>query len=242
MFTEAYSPQEISEICPVAVLPFLSDELYKVLHLVFGVASVLIIGSIAIPINVANISVFWKMGLSDLSNLKFFVLSIFDFLTSILIMLIPFISPPLDSMMGSHYVTYITITELFAAPVMYAAMACGAWTTAIISMERCICVLLPLKVKLFFTHRTTAVLLLGIFLYQAVVLFINFWAFSVKLETSQATNITNLVLDVSAFDERLNTLAYFYAITIPTVVCMKDAPGAFKKKFSIGTKEKSVLL
>ena len=41
-----------------------------------------------------------------------------------------------------------------------------------------------------------------------------------KLETSQATNITNLVLDVSAFDERLNTLAYFYAITIPTVVCM----------------------
>ncbi|KAK3796787.1 hypothetical protein RRG08_045793 [Elysia crispata] len=125
-------------------------------------------------------------------------------------------------MMGSHYVTYITITELFAAPVMYAAMACGAWTTAIISMERCLCVLLPLKVKLFFTHRTTAVLLLGIFLYQAVVLFINFWAFSVKLETSQATNITNLVLDVSAFDERLNTLAYFYAITIPSVVCMDN--------------------
>ena len=76
------------------------------------------------------------------------------------------------------------------------------------------------QVKLFFTHRTTAVLLLGIFLYQAVVLFTNFWAFSVKLETSQATNITNLVLDVSTFDEQLNALAYFYAIAIPSVVCM----------------------
>ena len=78
--------------------------------------------------------------------------------------------------------------------------------------------------KLFFTHRTTAILLLGIFLYQAVVLFINFWAFSVKLETSEATNITNLILDMSTFDERLHTLAYFYAITIPTVVCMVTIP------------------
>ncbi|KAK3799410.1 hypothetical protein RRG08_050711 [Elysia crispata] len=220
MFTEAYSPEEISEISPVAVLPFLSDKLYLVLHVVIGVAGIFIVGSIAIPINVANISVFWNMGLSDLSNLKFFVLSIIDLMSSILILLIPFVSPPLDSMMGSHYVTYTTIIELFTAPVMYATTACGAWVTAIISMERCICVLLPLKVKLFFTHRTTAVLLLGIFLYQAVVLFINFWAFSVKLETSEATNITNLILDMSTFDERLHTLAYFYAITIPTVVCM----------------------
>ena len=80
------------------------------------------------------------------------------------------------------------------------------------------------QVKLFFTHRTTAGLLLGIFLYQASVLFINFWAFSVKLETSQVTNITNLVLDVSTFDERLHTLVNFYVITIPTVVCMVTIP------------------
>ncbi|KAK3799412.1 hypothetical protein RRG08_050713 [Elysia crispata] len=145
MFTEVYSQEEISEISAVKALRLLSDELYLVLHVVIDVVGNFIVGSIAIPINVANISVFWNMGLSDLSNLKFFVLSIFDFLTSILIMLIPFISPPLDSMMGSHYVTYTTIIELFVAPVMYASMACGAWTTAIISMERCLCVLLPLK-------------------------------------------------------------------------------------------------
>ncbi|KAK3772107.1 hypothetical protein RRG08_061191 [Elysia crispata] len=182
MFTEVYSPEEVSGASPAVVLPVLSDELFQVLHVAIGVTV--------------------------------------DFVTSILILLTPFISPPLDHVTGSHFATYTTVVELFGAPLLYASVACGAWITAIISLERCICVLLPLKVKLFFTHRTTTLLLLGIFVYQVTFIFVNFVSFRVKMETSDATNITSLVLDTASFDDQLYIFAYFSAVTVPSFFCM----------------------
>ena len=61
MFTEVYSPEEVSGASPAVVLPVLSDELFQVLHVAIGVTGVFIAGSIAIPINVANISIFWNI-------------------------------------------------------------------------------------------------------------------------------------------------------------------------------------
>ncbi|KAK3769649.1 hypothetical protein RRG08_004901 [Elysia crispata] len=147
MFTEAPPPEDTSGTgtSPAAIVPVLSEELFHVLHVAIGVTGVFLVGSIAIPVNVANISVFWIMGLSDLSNLKFFVLSTVDFVTSTLILLTPFMSPPLNNMKGSLGSTFSTVIELFASPFLYAVLACGAWITAIITVERCLCVLLPLK-------------------------------------------------------------------------------------------------
>ena len=57
-------------------------------------------------------------------------------------------------------------------------------------------------------------------MYQIVTLFLNYWSFRVKLQTSPSTNITSLVLHTSTFDEQLYIFAYLSAVTIPSFTCM----------------------
>ena len=107
--------------------------------------------SITIPVcifglasNIINIVVFYKMGLSSVSNICFFCLAVTDFhcVSYILVVsltLHPELKPFLPTSMRDAVLIYDT--------VYYGFSAMGSWITAIINMERSCCVVFPLKVR-----------------------------------------------------------------------------------------------
>ena len=94
--------------------------------------------------NTVNILVFWRLDFSTVSNISLFSLSIADlvnlvFIASILICNSPFFT--LEVFMPSS--DFSTISY----PLHYSVMAFSSWITTVISMERCCCIMLPMKVR-----------------------------------------------------------------------------------------------
>ena len=109
--------------------------------------------SIAIPVcifglasNIANIVVFYKMGLSSVSNICFFCLAITDFNCVSYILIVACAYHP-----GIEH-TFLPIpmrdAVLIYDTVYYGFSAMGSWITAVINMERSCCVVFPMKVRL----------------------------------------------------------------------------------------------
>ena len=112
--------------------------------------------SIAIPVcifglasNIANIVVFYKMGLSSVSNICFFCLAITDFncVTYILVVAFAFhLGMEPHAFLPMSMIDVVMISDT----AYYGFSAMGSWITAIINMERSCCVVSPLKVRLSF--------------------------------------------------------------------------------------------
>ena len=108
--------------------------------------------SIAIPVcifglasNIINIAVFYKMGLSSVSNICLFCLAITDFNCVTYILVVAFAHHPgLDH--GFLPMAMFDVV-LISDTVYYGFSAMGSWITAIINMERSCCVVFPLKVR-----------------------------------------------------------------------------------------------
>ena len=94
--------------------------------------------------NTVNILVFWRLDFSAVSNISLFSLSIADlmnlvFIANSLVCNSPFFT--LEVFMPSlHF-------SLISHPLHYSVMAFSSWITAVISMERCCCIMLPMKVR-----------------------------------------------------------------------------------------------
>ena len=89
--------------------------------------------------NLVNIIVYCKMGFSENINAKFCALSVFDFLLSLFTLITKLFY---SRVVGGRNLAASQITTL---PRFVAA--CGSnMMTALISAERCVCVLFPLKV------------------------------------------------------------------------------------------------
>ena len=94
--------------------------------------------------NTGNIVVFWKMGFSTVSTISFFSLSIADLLTLI------FVANNAVSYSALYKIDLIVSGYHFALlcyPLKFSMMSMSSWITAVINMERCCCIMLPLKVK-----------------------------------------------------------------------------------------------
>ncbi|GFR59989.1 chemosensory receptor A [Elysia marginata] len=95
--------------------------------------------------NIANAIVFCKLGFSDNSNVNFLALSVFDFFVSV----ISFVTRVLLCPLLRHL--SIEPTMRYIAHCLSHALiivTCGgAMMTALIALERCVCVVFPLKVR-----------------------------------------------------------------------------------------------
>ena len=100
---------------------------------------------LGVSTNIANIIVYYQIGLSESSNFNFLTLSVFDFFAS----LTSFISrllynPFLRDLSTGPLTTYMAHCLSHA----WVIVTCGsAMMTALISTERCVSVVFPLKVR-----------------------------------------------------------------------------------------------
>ena len=94
--------------------------------------------------NILNILVFWRLDFSAVSNISLFSLSVADlvnivFIANTIVCNSPFYT--LEIFMPSAHFSYV------ANPLHYSVMAFSSLITAVISMERCCCIMLPMKVR-----------------------------------------------------------------------------------------------
>ena len=113
--------------------------------------------------NLLNIVVFSKMGLHDTTTISMLALAVSDLICSILtawgvlcfipafrdMPSLPFVSTEIASVVGGSFRIYVTRT--------------GGMLTALITVERCLCVVAPLKVKRIITLSVTRAIVIVIF-------------------------------------------------------------------------------
>ena len=131
---------------PIAPELISSDHLYTIYMCICSV--IIPVCFLGLASNIANIIVFYKMGLSSVSNICFFCLAITDFNCVSYILIVAFAyHPGLD-----HAFLPIPMVDvaLINDTVYYSFSAMGSWITAIINMERSCCVVFPMKVRALF--------------------------------------------------------------------------------------------
>ncbi|RUS74383.1 hypothetical protein EGW08_017864 [Elysia chlorotica] len=151
--------------------------------------------------NTANIIVYYKMGLSESSNINFLALSVTDFFVSIITFFMKFMYNPVLRELSTGPITTIVSTSL--SPASLCAVGGSAMMTALISTERCLCVVFPLKVKTFLTPRRVLYLVFTIVAYMVAFLLVFF-------------------IDIGApFTEHIEKQGFyfFYLYAVPSATC-----------------------
>ncbi|GFN93128.1 chemosensory receptor a [Plakobranchus ocellatus] len=134
---------------------FLTDEQFDIISwiLVFIIQMINMSGLVT---NILSIIVFTRLGFSEASNISLTALAICDLTCMVFSMWTNLCYLPVfrDSRLpfNVHSVKLLTGAALWGHIVRTAA-----WITAFISFERCLCILVPLKVKRLITPRTTAI-------------------------------------------------------------------------------------
>ena len=132
------------------ITPIISEHWSRIIGYVNGFVLTIVVGVLGIVTNTANISVYLKMGLSETTNISFFSLSISDLLVSLSAVLVQLTYNPPVSVMKLPSGAPVSEIGMAACFIMFPCMGCSACITAVLSIERCLCISMPLKVRMVF--------------------------------------------------------------------------------------------
>ncbi|KAK3800580.1 hypothetical protein RRG08_056051 [Elysia crispata] len=111
--------------------------------------------------NVINIAVFVKLGFNETSNISLLTLALCDLLSTILTIWGTLCVTPGFSDAELPFLP-TEIAQLTGGALSMFVLRCSAWVTAFISFERCLCILIPLKVKKWVTPKMSTAVVLAI--------------------------------------------------------------------------------
>ena len=121
---------------------FVSFNTYKVFLLINGFCLTGSISIFGVFSNSLNIIVYLKLGLRETTNISFLALGIADWLVSVCSCL----STVARLSDISPYGAAIIELGFQVSVVMFPCMGLGAWIIVLLSAERCLCIVMPLKV------------------------------------------------------------------------------------------------
>ncbi|XP_013077360.2 uncharacterized protein LOC106063511 [Biomphalaria glabrata] len=150
--------EQIGQLEDTMVEPKLvSDELRQILEVVFYVVCNGVIGSLGCLANIVNILVFMKQGFKDSVTLSLLALALVDLLALLALVWESICMNPwfFDSQ-SSFSVSDVHFLTSAVPHGIFVRMAW--WITTFVTFERCLCIVLPLKVKQIITpQRTVAI-------------------------------------------------------------------------------------
>lgn len=151
----------VLEVLPVPT-PVINDELYLYLMFILQGTICQTITIFGIFTNIINVIIFVKQGFTDTINVSLFALAISDLSSLLLIMWTNLCFSP--AFRDSNIPMVTTEVHLITGtwPHIVFTRITG-WITAFISLERCVCVIQPLKVKTMFTRKRHIVAMIVIF-------------------------------------------------------------------------------
>ncbi|GFR62922.1 chemosensory receptor A [Elysia marginata] len=198
----------------------ISDEALVYLGLAFKVIINPILAFLGIVANLINITVFFKMGLSDGVTQNFFILSITDGLMCVF------------SEINS--ITYILQTQVYSGTSVYVEfvhLACflaatfpqtiSLITTVVIAVVRCCCVAMPLQVKYLLTARRQ---LAAILVFSTSALSMLLYAFTpIKVafvHNDRVNSSLPMFLEIRWTAYTLFTNIFFYIGFVVAIICV----------------------
>ncbi|KAK3776904.1 hypothetical protein RRG08_024674 [Elysia crispata] len=161
--------------------------------------------------NVLILCVYATMGFSNTIFISYTALAVSDMLCVLACVVYgaTLIGIPLQPMPCTQ--TYQQYGRLFGGYPYLAFSRVTALLTAWISLERCLCVLFPTRIKVMITHTVTKVVLTGIFILGCFPLVLLYLAYRRELRFDPSMNITSktLMYDEGIGQSELQKIALF---------------------------------
>ncbi|KAK3751503.1 hypothetical protein RRG08_030528 [Elysia crispata] len=134
-----------SIIADLPITPLVSYYVYTIVMYVLGVSLTSALAMFGVFSNTVNIIVFYKMGFQETTNINFFSLAINDLMASCGNLLVEIFQSPFMKIDELPQGSLILQTTYLASFVVYSCCGFGALITAVLAMERCLCIVFPLK-------------------------------------------------------------------------------------------------
>ncbi|GFO27831.1 chemosensory receptor a [Plakobranchus ocellatus] len=176
----------------------LNEEQYEKVFL-FLLCALHVSNITAIIGNSLNIAVFVKLGFSEPSNISLTALAVSD-LTGVLLSFSADVIFMLDYEGSNLPFNAINVAFLTSCGLWAFLNRTVAWITAFISFERCLCILVPLKVKRLVTPKRTLLAMLIIGTLTICPYFFSCFRYKLVWIFSQDLNAT--ILDVARVDDK----------------------------------------
>ncbi|KAK6972907.1 neuromedin-U receptor 2 [Biomphalaria glabrata] len=178
----------------------ISDEVIQMCYLIFNDILVSLISVFGVSANIMNIIIYIKLGTVDTSNLSFLVLSTSDLFTLIAGLLYNIFCFPIVNNIPDLTFEPLAIGYITAAwpRAVFSKMTCCV--TVFITIERCLCIISPLKVKTILTTASTQSVLAILLVFCVLVNYMHVYTGSMYLQynTRPPTNKSVLGLGFGA--------------------------------------------
>ncbi|KAH9493232.1 hypothetical protein Btru_020950 [Bulinus truncatus] len=148
---------------------FLSGDDFRKFEIAVSVCVFGTISTAAVVSNAVSMYLFLKHGLKDSMSVGLFALSFTDLAVSLL-ELAASASYMLKDLLTFSLVDLWALAYVYFGWSLYAGYLVSCWITAVISVERCFCVVSPFKVRLIFTRGRCAVVIVFIYVIHVVTL------------------------------------------------------------------------
>ncbi|RUS79503.1 hypothetical protein EGW08_012735 [Elysia chlorotica] len=160
-------------------------------ELVFNLVLTFSFSATGVLTNSINIAVFARQGLSETANINFLALSLSD-----LVIVAWFLAKALceNPLLVHASPLFLTLRDFFllTLPVYHAAQGFGAWVTALITVERTVCIVYPLRVKTIFTPARVSAALALVLLFELASLAPPYSSMQLVWVVSAGSNLTKL--------------------------------------------------
>ncbi|CAL1526484.1 unnamed protein product, partial [Lymnaea stagnalis] len=157
--------------------------------------------------NFINIAVFIKMGFAEVINISLLSLSVADLGS---LVALQFFNICISPWMQTADIPFEAFEVAYLAggwPRMYTVRVV-AWVTAFITFERCLCIAMPLKVKLILTPIRTVYILIFIFVFIAAALSASFITTTLVWKFFPGKNKTLVGIGVTANRKEVDSIAF----------------------------------
>ncbi|GFO37467.1 chemosensory receptor a [Plakobranchus ocellatus] len=206
----------ISNLAP-PITQLVSDEVRDILMIILVSVVMLIVGTFGIFSNVINVIVYIKMGFTETSSITLTALSVADLITELWLVL-------MAASLRPHHtaapVVPLSMTIMYVlSTANNAVLGCGSWITALISTERCLCIVFPMKVKSIITVKRIAILLTILIVLQMSSIIPTYATMQLTYVQSPDNNRSLLSFVYSEYSLYIETVTMFAAFTIPSIVC-----------------------
>ncbi|XP_012943204.1 rhodopsin-like [Aplysia californica] len=211
--------------------PFIDDDDFNVLTIVFYVAAIGIICVLGVIFNAVNIYVFFKQGFKDTVNITLFSLAISDMgaLITLFWMSVWFNPSIAQAVLPVVSIDLVHITSGW--PHVAFARISG-WITAFVTFERCLCIALPLKVKTIITPRRTIYVIVSIYIGVAACVAPAFYSISLGPKYDSEVNMTVIgivytthgvmIESISFLLSAFSQLVSFFSVIVCTVILVHN--------------------
>lgn len=193
--------------------PVVSAETRHLVDIVVNVGLTTLICMVGVPANAITCLVFWRQGLKDRMNLCLFSLALVDGVYLTCMFAIQPVNFFIEWCKESNFETIYLQGYVGLVGVSYGCRSTSSFITMVIAIERCACVLFPLRVSTLMKTRTMGVLILLPFLFfqlSFITLPLSYYVVKIAI----GDKVENIFLSTYFY----NTNAAF--ITIFTHTCM----------------------